>query len=165
MPNRFAHRVDILPAARRYRVLVLDGPDVRRAFPLARLAVGQLTLATWLRFARAMGVRPAHRKSAAPKKGLLAVEDQRGLIQALCSFAVRPDLRVGWRLDVDNFVAVDLVDDAEPAAVLVEAIEALARAHACADLAIYPPPSAAYAGPFLAGRPGAAYVRSSVPAK
>jgi hypothetical protein len=161
MPNRFAHRIDSLPPARCYRVLVLDRPDVLRAFPLARLAVGHLTLATWQRFARAMGVLPTHRKTAAPKKGLLAVEDQRGLIQALCSFAVHPDLRAGRRLDIENFVAVDLIDNAGPSAVLVKAIEALARSLDCADLAIYPPPAARSQGAalFLAGLRGAAYVR------
>lgn len=161
MPHRLAHRIDILPSARRYRVLVLDGPDVLRAFPLARLAVGHLTLATWQRFARAMGVRPTHRKTVAPKKGLLAVEDQRGLIQALCSFAVQPDLQAGCRLDIDNFVAIDLIDNAEPSAVLVQAIEALAQSLDCTDLVIHPPPTAKLngAGVFLAGLPGAAYVR------
>lgn len=161
MPNLFAHRVDILPSARRYRVVVLAGRDVLRAFPLARLAAGHLTLATWQRFARAMGVRRSHRAAAAPKKGLLAVEDQRGLIQALCSFAVQPDLQVGCRLDIDNFVAIDLIDNAGPSAVLVQAIEALARSLDCADLAIYPPPAARSHGAalFLAGLRGAAYVR------
>jgi hypothetical protein len=131
--------------AREYSIKRLRGADVLRAYPLARLAAGHLTLAAWLRFAQALGTEPARgKRPALPAfdKGLLAVEDARGLIQALCSFEVHPDLRSGRRLVVDNIVAIDLLDSAEPATALVRAIEKLAHELDCPAFAVHPPPAA-----------------------
>lgn len=138
-PARLKHR--------RYVARELRGADVLRAFPLARLAAGMLTLAAWLRFAEAIGAEPPGAKrrrggAAVPRdRGLLGLEDRRGYLQALCSYAVRPDLAAGKRLDVDNIVALDLVDSDGPAGHMIGTIEALARALGCPAVAIHLPPS------------------------
>ncbi len=142
-----------VPAARRrYVALQLRGAEVLRAFPLARLAAGHLTLAAWMRFAEAMGAEPPgakrlrRRAGARPDRGLLAHEDRRGYLQALCSFSVRPDLAAGRRLDVDNLVALDLIDSDGPAGALVGTIEKLARELDCPAFAIHLPPDRTAAG-------------------
>jgi len=137
---------------RRFVARELRGADVLRAFPLARLAAGRLTLAAWLSFAEAMGAEPPgakrrRTKSAEPRDhGLLGLEDRRGYLQALCSYAVRPDLGAGRRLDVDNIVALDLVDSDGPADHMIGTIEALARSLGCPAVAIHLPPSGQAAG-------------------
>jgi hypothetical protein len=142
---------------RHYEVRRLSGRDVLRAFPLARLAAGHLTLAAWLRFAAAIGAQPPGarkpRKTAgAQPHGLLGVEDQRGYLHALCSFAVEPDLRTGRRLTIDNLVALDLIDGDIPAQALIGALDKLARELDCPAYIVHlPEAAAARGGRFLAG--------------
>jgi hypothetical protein len=140
------------PSAPRRRFLArrLTGADVLRAYPLARLAAGQLTLAAWLRYAEAMGAHPpgtrgTRRHPAREENGLLGIEDARGYLQALCSFAVRPDLAAGRRLDVDNIVALGLIDSDGPAGAMLGSIERLARELDCPAYAIRLPPGHAAA--------------------
>ncbi len=131
----------------------LHGADVLRAFPLARLAAGHLTLPAWLRYAEAMGAEPPGARRTRPRaagtkaeRGLLALEDKRGYLQALCSFAVRPDLAAGRRLDVDNIVTLGLIDSESPAGEMVGSIEKLARELDCPAFAIRLPPGQSAAG-------------------
>ncbi|MBL8831099.1 MAG: hypothetical protein JNL71_01790 [Rhodospirillales bacterium] len=130
----------------------LRGADVLRAFPLARLAAGHLTLAAWLRYAEAMGAEPPGAKrirrarAARSERGLLALEDRRGYLQGFCSFAVRPDLAAGRRLDVDNIVTLDLIDSEGPAGEMIGSIEKLARELDCPAFAIRLPPDRLAAG-------------------
>lgn len=154
-------RAPMTPAnegAREYGVRRLTGEDVMRAYPLARLAAGHLTLPAWLRFAEALGAEPPGakkpRKAAAGSEGLLGVEDSRGYLYALCSFAVEPDLRTGRRLCVDNLVALDLIDGDIPARALVGALDRLARDLDCPAYVVHLPPAAQAAAAgrrFLAG--------------
>jgi hypothetical protein len=142
---------------RNYGVRRLTGRDVLRAFPLARLAAGHLTLAAWLRFAAALGAKPpgtkAPRKTAAAQaeRGLLGVEDQRGYLHALCSFSVEPDLRTGRRLTIDNLVALDLIDGDIPAQALIGALDKLARELDCPGYVVHLPEAATRGGRFRSG--------------
>lgn len=130
----------------------LRGADVLRAFPLARLAAGHLTLAAWLRYAEAMGAEPPGAKrprrpaGGRSERGLLALEDRRGYLQAFCSFAVRPDLAAGRRLDIDNIVTLALIDSEGPAGEMIGSIEKLARELDCPAFAIRLPPDRQAAG-------------------
>jgi hypothetical protein len=155
-------RTPLVPAndgAREYGVRRLTGEDVLRAFPLARLAAGHLTLPAWLRFAEALGAEPPGakkpRKAKTPcTEGLLGVEDSRGYLYALCSFAVEPDLRTGRRLCVDNLVALDLIDGDIPAQALIGALDRLSRDLDCPAYVVHLPPAAQAAAAgrrFLAG--------------
>lgn len=153
-------RVPLAPAndgAREFGVRRLTGEDVLRAYPLARLAAGHLTLPAWLRFAEALGAEPPGTKKTrktANGEGLLGVEDSRGYLYALCSFVVAPDLRTGRRLCVDNLVALDLLDGDIPAQALVGALDRLARDLDCPAYVVQLPPAAQAAAAgrrFLAG--------------
>jgi hypothetical protein len=154
-------RAPVAPAnegARDYGVRRLTGDDVMRAYPLARLAAGHLTLPAWLRFAEALGAEPPGakkpRKASGGAEGLLGVEDSRGYLYALCSFAAEPDLRTGRRLCVDNLVALDLIDGDIPAQALIGALDRLARDLDCPAYVVHLPPAAQAAAAgrrFLAG--------------
>jgi hypothetical protein len=153
MSARPAPPCDDYPApCRKFAVRHLHGADVLSAFPLARLAAGHLTLAEWLRFAEAMGAEPpGARRTRRPagtrtERGLLALEDARGYLQAFCSFAVRPDLAAGRRLDIDNIVTLDLIDSEGPTGELIGSIEKLARELDCPAFAIRLPPGRSAAG-------------------
>jgi hypothetical protein len=128
-------------SGRAYGVRRLTGDDLLRAFPLARLAAGHLTPAAWLRFASALGAKKP-RDGTRDCEGWLGVEDSRGYLYSLCSFAVRPDLRTGRLLDVDNLVAADLIDGGNLARALLAALERLARDHDCPAYVVRLPPSA-----------------------
>ncbi|MBI1245209.1 MAG: hypothetical protein GC202_09395 [Alphaproteobacteria bacterium] len=135
---------------RRFLARRLTGADVLRAFPLAQLAAGHLTLPAWLRYAEAMGAEPPgmrgrRRRQPREESGLLGIEDGRGYLQALCSFAVRPDLAAGRRLDIDNLVAFGLIDSEGPAGAMLGSIEQLARELDCPAFAIRLPPGIAAA--------------------
>ncbi|MBI3505341.1 MAG: hypothetical protein HY059_10890 [Proteobacteria bacterium] len=146
MPVRPPNPPDPAPG-QRYVARELCGADVLRAFPLARLAAGHLTLAEWRHFAAAMGAGRVRRAAAGrADRGLLALEDSRGYLQALCSFAVRPDLAAGRRLDIDNIVTLDLVDSDGPASAMIGSIERLARELGCPAFAIRLPPGRTAAG-------------------
>lgn len=155
---RSARDPAIAPAAitdggRNYGVRRLTGRDVLRAFPLARLAAGHLTLAAWRRFTAALGAG-SRKSTARAERGLLGVEDQRGYLHALCSFAVEPDLRTGRRLTIDNLVALDLIDGDIPAQALVGALDKLARELDCPGYVVHLPEAASRGGRFRAGMAG-----------
>jgi hypothetical protein len=139
-------------AHRKFAVRHLRGADVLRAFPLARLAAGHLTLPAWLRYAEAMGAEPPGARrirrvaGTRAERGLLGLEDARGYLQALCSFAVRPDLAAGRRLDIDNIVTLGLIDSESPAGEMIGSIEKLARELDCPAFAIRLPPGKSAAG-------------------
>ncbi|MFM8800448.1 MAG: hypothetical protein ACKOEE_07820 [Tagaea sp.] len=148
---------------RGYNVRRVVGEDVLRAFPLARLAAGDLSLPAWLGFAHALGAetagvkKPRRPASGRNAEGLLGVEDARGYLYALCSFAVAPDLRTGRRLCVDNLVAMDLIDGDIPAQALIGALDRLARDLDCPAYVIHLPPAAQAAAAgwrFLSGIAG-----------
>ena len=138
---------------RKFAVRHLRGADVLSAYPLARLAAGHLTIADWLRFAEAMGAEPPGarrtRRAASgpvPSMACWRSKTQRGYLQAFCSFAVRPDLAAGRRLDIDNIVTLDLIDSEGPAGELIGSIEKLARELDCPAFAIRLPPGRSAAG-------------------
>ncbi len=96
-----------------------------------------------------MGVEPPgarrRRRTTRGESGLLGIEDARGYLQALCSFAVRPDLSAGRRLDVDNIVALGLIDSEGPAGAMLGSIERLAHRARLPAFAIRLPPGRAAA--------------------
>ncbi|MBI3453199.1 MAG: hypothetical protein HY057_10330 [Rhodospirillales bacterium] len=125
----------------------IKGKDIMRAFPLARLAAGQLSLDAWQRFAAALGAnrRAPDPARVPPTRGLIGVKNTRGYLLALCSYMVTPDLCHGRRLDIDNLVALDLIDSDAATASLMAAIEHLARDLDCPAFVVHLPPARAAA--------------------
>ena len=95
--------------------------EVDRAFALIRSAGGQFTLPRWRRYAGELIRRgPAG-------CGLLAVENGRGTIQGLCSYRMVNTPEGDRHCVVEVIAALDLIDEGEVAAALLQAVEMLAR--------------------------------------
>jgi hypothetical protein len=110
------------------KVTALDPGRIDQAYPLARLAVHDLTLDGWRRFAAGATIAaPAN----VPRLGILAATNNRGYIQGLAIYRVEPDLRYGASLTIEHFVALDLIDSGVVANQLVEALESEARRQGC----------------------------------
>ena len=110
------------------KITSLDPGRIDQAYPLARLAVHDLTLDGWRRFCAGVTVAaPAE----APRLGIFAATNNRGYIQGLAIYRVEPDLRYGTSLAVEHFVALDLIDSGIVANELVAALESEARRHGC----------------------------------
>lgn len=103
------------------------------AFPIARAAVPSLSLERWRAFA---GESVAVADRATPP-GIMVVENDRGYIQGLCTYRLQHDMRLGTILTVDDLVALDLVDDGAIAGVLIDALEARARAFGCSAIRLH----------------------------
>lgn len=85
------------------------------AYPLARGVAPDLTLPAWRRYLKTL------RQDAG--SGLLAVENQRGVLLGLAVYRLRRDLADGLCLDSDPVAIFDLVGGAAVAATLAEALE------------------------------------------
>ncbi len=96
-----------------------------QAFPLARAANPQLTLAAWRHFLRAL---------KAEGGGVLAVQNRRGVLLGIAVYRLRPSLTEGPCLDSDPVVVFDLVGGAAIAQRLVAALESRATDLGCSSL-------------------------------
>ena len=96
-----------------------------QAFPLARAVAPRLTLAAWRHYLLAL------REDGG---GLLAVENQRGVLLGLAAYRLRRDLADGLCLESDPVVVFDLVGGSAVAATLAEALERRAGELGCATL-------------------------------
>ncbi len=95
-----------------------------QAFPLAKAAAPRLTLAAWRRYLKDLGAGD----------GVLAVENQRGVLLGLAVYRRRGDLASGCCLDIDPVVVFDLVGGSAIAACLAEALERRAEELGCGSL-------------------------------
>jgi hypothetical protein len=109
----------------------LEAAEIDQAFPVAALMLPGLGLPEWRALARAGEV--------------LRVRNGHGYIVALCLGRVAQG-----KMHVDHAIALDLVDSSAAADALAEAVEARARARACAAI------HARLADPALQARFGAA---------
>lgn len=69
-------------------------------------------------------------------RGILTLEDRQGRIVGLSAYAIRPDLHCGRVLAIENFAVVTLIGAQQAAAMLLAAMERLARDRACRYLAV-----------------------------
>jgi hypothetical protein len=92
-----------------------------QAYPLLVAADAGLTLDQWLRFAQSLD---------GPDSGILAVQTASGYLLGLMTYAGRPDLHYGRRLDVDNFITLHPIH-ATVARQLLEATDRIAAALDC----------------------------------
>jgi hypothetical protein len=122
----------------------LTKEDVDRAFGLIRSAGGEFTLARWRRYAGQLIRRgPAN-------CGLLAVENSRGTIQGLCSYRMVSTPEGDRHCVVESIVALDLIDEGEVTAGLLQAIELIARRLGAQALSVSLPYRSCVGGSLLA---------------
>ncbi len=104
--------------------VALSADEAAQAFPLARALVPELDLPSWLAFVR-------KRAGGSATRGLIGVRDDDGYFHGLYGYEVRYDLTDGATLDIDLAIAMELLDRAGAAAVLMDEIQERARRLDC----------------------------------
>lgn len=113
---------------RPYKTRTLSTDDAAQAYPLIRTANPKITLDDWLAYtARLAQVTD----SGTAASGVVAFESKRGYIHALFAYSIGFGLGIGPVLNVENFIALDIVDRAAAVTTLIEAVEKTARQHGC----------------------------------
>lgn len=116
----------------RYTVKHLPLDSVARAYPLLQSVDGDLSLEKWKKYA-ADRLTPETSASRA-LTGIVAVENSQGYLQGLFGYRIDMDLKWGLTLQCENLVALALVKPEPVFAVLMEAMESLARKRGCKAL-------------------------------
>ena len=115
---------------RQLRLRVLKAWEVDQAYPLVLSCGTGFSLQGWRRYAGSLIKRgPA-------RCGVLAVANQRGTIQGICSYRMQRAPEGGWHCAVELIIALDLIDESEVAAALLEGIELLARQQGASALSV-----------------------------
>lgn len=106
--------------------------QIDQAYPLVRAIAPDLAVERWRAFATAhIGSAESPAGSAT---GIMTVQNARGYIHGLFSYAIEEHLRHGRILAVENFVVLDLFDMAGAAEALLHAMEGQARALGCSAI-------------------------------
>jgi hypothetical protein len=102
--------------------------QIDQAYPLVRAIAPDLPVERWRDFAAAL-IGP----SGAPgtPAGIMTVQNERGYIHGLFTYAAAEDLRCGKILAVDNFVVLDLFNLPAAVSSLLQAMEELAHTLDC----------------------------------
>ncbi|WP_448203693.1 hypothetical protein [Azospirillum sp. sgz302134] len=112
--------------------------QIDQAYPLVRAIAPDLAVEQWRAFAAALigsvdtpapsaDTMPADTKPT----GIMTVQNARGYLHGLFSYAIEEHLRHGRILAVENFVVLDLFDATGPAEALLHAMDVLARGLGC----------------------------------
>ncbi len=117
-----------------YTVKHLSLDCVARAYPLLQSVDGDLSLEKWEKYA-AGRLTPGTSASRA-HTGIVAVENSEGYLEGLFGYRIDTDLKLGLTLQCENLVALALVKPEPVFAVLMEAMESLARKRGCKALQV-----------------------------
>ncbi|HYD67496.1 hypothetical protein [Azospirillum sp.] len=128
--------------------------QIDQAYPLVRAIAPDLPVERWRSFATAL--TGASAPPGAPA-GIMTVQNDRGYIHGLFSYAVKEDLRFGRILSVDNFVVLDLFNVSDAASSLLQTMEDLGRTLHCT--AIHTNLRECYAGTPAHGHPMLGFFR------
>jgi len=119
--------------------------QIAAIYPLLREALPTMTLAQWMRLARRLTDPRRGQRSGV----MVAQGCNRRHASGLFHYRRERDLRYGWVLVADHFVALDILDAGTVAAAMLEAMEALARKLGCGAIrSVLHPASADLAGGF-----------------
>lgn len=106
--------------------------QIDQAYPLVRAIAPDLAVERWRAFAAShIGTEDSPIGSAT---GIMTVQNGRGYIHGLFSYAIEEHLRHGRILAVENFVVLDLFDPSGAAEILVHSMETQARALGCSAI-------------------------------
>ena len=110
-----------------YKVSPLAPEELRLAFPVVRMLDPSLTLDRWIAYADdCLALCEAGAKCA-----VLTARSEQGTIHGLALCRLRPDLRHGRELEVENFVGLDFRGGKQVTAALLHGIETLAGQWGC----------------------------------
>ncbi|HVO14857.1 MAG TPA: hypothetical protein VMV26_06580 [Alphaproteobacteria bacterium] len=117
-----------------YSVRNLGRDRLRQAFSLIQAVDPGLSLEAWRRYAR-----PRVSGGGAPRRGILALEDQRGCILTLMEYHLETDLHDGRILRCTCLAGVDLLNPRAALRALVRAIRQRAEATGCEAIHVTAP--------------------------
>lgn len=119
----------------KFVVEALSRSTILNAFPLVHLAVPNLDLAAWRRFARlALECRRDARTGI-----LVAKRSARRHICGLVCYRSEPDLILGQVMQARNFIAIDILDTQSIVLALVSSLRSTARANGCSAIHLMMP--------------------------
>lgn len=110
----------------------LEKRQIDQAFPVVRAILPDLGVERWRAFAAAM--ISVGDTMGGPRTGIMTVQNGRGYIHGLFSYAVEENLHHGRILAVDNFIVHDLFDLPGTATVLLRAMDGIARGLGCSAI-------------------------------
>ena len=132
--------------SRELRFRALTAGEVDQAYPLVFSCGTGFSLRGWRRYAGSLVKRGAGRR------GILAVENQQGTIQGICSYRKQRVPEGGWHCAVELIIALDLIDESEVAAALLDGIETLARQQGASAMSVSLPYASQLAPALLSRR-------------
>ena len=122
-----------------YSVRHLGRDRIRQAFSLIQAVDPALSLEAWRRYARPRVETRC--PGGMPRRGILALEDQRGCILTLMEYHVETDLHDGRILRCTCLAAVDLLNPRAALRALVRGIRQCAEAMGCRAIHVTAPRS------------------------
>ena len=111
-----------------YTVTPLVPDQIAQAYALIQAAESSISLKQWRDF---VGSVTCPAKKAASNRGIMTLRDEEGYIFGLFTYFVRPDLRHGRVLVVDNFLAMTLLDRRGLAEALLSSMARIGEEHGC----------------------------------
>jgi len=109
--------------------------QIDQAYPLVCVAAPGLAVEQWRAFAAAvLDINGEAGGAPAPRTGIMTVQNARGYLHGLFSYAIEEHLRHGRVMTVDNFVVLDLFDVTGVAGTLLDAMDVLARRLGCSAI-------------------------------
>ncbi len=115
-----------------YTIRPLTPERIDEAFPVIAVLDPGITPAEWADYAATL-LAPSDPRHG---NGILTVQDPQGRIIGISVYRIRPDLRRGRILDIENFAVVNLIKPQHAASALLKALEDLARERECECLSI-----------------------------
>ncbi len=113
---------------RDYTVTPLVPDQIAQAYALIQAAESSVSLEQWQDF---VGYLTSPGKDGASRRGIMTLRNGEGYIFGLFTYFVRPDLRHGQVLVVDNFLAMTLLDRRGLAEVLLSSMARIGEEHGC----------------------------------
>ncbi len=105
--------------------------QIDQAYPLVRAIAPDLAVERWRAYAAAL-IGSVDTPTA--PTGIMTVQNARGYLHGLFSYAIEEHLRHGRILGVENFVVLDLFDMTGPAETLLRSMDVLARGLGCSAI-------------------------------
>jgi hypothetical protein len=115
-----------------YLVRPLGIDQIAQAYPLILIFDPQLIQEQWSDYARALITQAGE----GADHSIITVQSTQKAIYGLSVYWLRPDLRRGRILEIENFAVVDIAGNRKAAVLLLQALEDLARRSNCSCVSV-----------------------------
>lgn len=115
-----------------YDVRPLNLDQVPQAYPVVSILDPDLSPDQWSSYAIDLLTWP----NGTGQRNILTVQNEQNHIFGLSIHWVKPDLRQGRILEIENFAVVDVIGNRAPARILLAALEEIAREQGCSCVSI-----------------------------